>query len=542
MKESFEQRYEILNEWVKSASQAGWIPAEELDRLERIERQQAEALFAQRGERPLIVAFFGGTGVGKSSLLNRLAGGEIARVGVERPTSHEVTLYLHHDYQLAELPAELPLEETLVAYHDDDNRRLIAWLDLPDIDSVEQHHRALVQAWLPYVDWLVYVVSPERYQDDTGWRFVQQRGARHAWLFVMNQWDQGVQEQVDDFRDRLQREGVADPVILRTSCSTDLPDDDFGQLEVTINQAIQAYGLEVLQRFGLQTRFHELYLVGEQQQKRLSGFPLDGLKSGWETLCSHRLSEIEDELQTNRRLFVQGLNPQEDIPWYRFWSKPSESAPRPQPAQLLDEVWSGRIGRQLEDVVPEVENLLRSLNVPVEPFTKGLDSVCAEGRSLFAHSAEAPLARALALPGSRLQRGLYAATGWLGWGLPLGITGWVVYHVVSSFYAGTQGEAEFLGIDFMLHSGLMIGLSWLLPWLLQRRLRPTLAQALDSGLEAGIRSGLRSLQRAADGVRMSAADDLAQRLSTLSSIQDELSPEQPASPAAAMDQWAFKSS
>ena len=33
-------------------------------------------------ERPLVVGLFGGTGVGKSSLLNRLADAEIARTGV----------------------------------------------------------------------------------------------------------------------------------------------------------------------------------------------------------------------------------------------------------------------------------------------------------------------------------------------------------------------------------------------------------------------------------------------------------------------------
>ena len=46
-------------------------------------------------ERPLVVGLFGGTGVGKSSLLNRLADADIARTGVVRPTSMEITVYLH---------------------------------------------------------------------------------------------------------------------------------------------------------------------------------------------------------------------------------------------------------------------------------------------------------------------------------------------------------------------------------------------------------------------------------------------------------------
>ena len=46
----------------------------------------AETAAQGQSERPLVVGLFGGTGVGKSSLLNRLAGSDIARTGVVRPT------------------------------------------------------------------------------------------------------------------------------------------------------------------------------------------------------------------------------------------------------------------------------------------------------------------------------------------------------------------------------------------------------------------------------------------------------------------------
>ncbi|MCB1882253.1 MAG: 50S ribosome-binding GTPase, partial [Gammaproteobacteria bacterium] len=180
MNQLFEQQHQQLERWSASAVAEGWLATRDIDRLREIERQQAEAIFSRKGQRPLIVAFFGGTGVGKSTLLNRLAGESIARTGVERPTSHEVTLYLHGDYRLGEFPADLPVDETRIAYHSDDRRRLIAWLDMPDFDSVEEHHRELVQAWLPYVDWIIYVVSPGRYQDDIGWRIVQHRGGKHS--------------------------------------------------------------------------------------------------------------------------------------------------------------------------------------------------------------------------------------------------------------------------------------------------------------------------------------------------------------------------
>ena len=62
---------------------------------------------------------------------------------------------------------------------------------MPDFDSTEQSNKQLVLQWLPHIDVLIYVVSPERYKDEKAWRLLLAEGARHAWLFVINQWDKG---------------------------------------------------------------------------------------------------------------------------------------------------------------------------------------------------------------------------------------------------------------------------------------------------------------------------------------------------------------
>ena len=80
MNDDFDQLHQALEEWAASTCAAGWLQQRDVDALEQIERQQAERLFVEQGQRPLIVALFGGTGVGKSSLLNRLAGAEIRRI------------------------------------------------------------------------------------------------------------------------------------------------------------------------------------------------------------------------------------------------------------------------------------------------------------------------------------------------------------------------------------------------------------------------------------------------------------------------------
>ena len=189
MSHEFQQAYAALTQWVDSAMDQGWVTETDRKSLHKIERATADDLFVTADKRPLVVGLFGGTGVGKSSLLNRLAGESIAKVGIERPTSREVTLYLHESHALASLPKEFPVNKTRVAHHRDNSKRDVVWIDMPDIDSTETANRKLVFAWLPYIDWVIYVVSPERYRDDAGWQIVNRRGHRHRWLFVMNQWD-----------------------------------------------------------------------------------------------------------------------------------------------------------------------------------------------------------------------------------------------------------------------------------------------------------------------------------------------------------------
>src|SRR6266852_1738799 len=77
-------------------------------------RRQAEALDV---DRPLLViVLMGGTGVGKSTLLNALAGGAIAQASFARPTTRDPVVYYHHSIQTTRLdPA---LQQCRLAQHD----------------------------------------------------------------------------------------------------------------------------------------------------------------------------------------------------------------------------------------------------------------------------------------------------------------------------------------------------------------------------------------------------------------------------------------
>ena len=193
--------------WGERVLQDGWISDKDYQLLAESEVNLPNTLFENKDSRPLIVAFFGGTGVGKSTLINRLAGKEIARTGVERPTSKEVTLYYHQSVSLQHLPENLPVDKVKTAQHDDADRKHVFWIDMPDMDSTEQNNKQLVLEWLPHIDVLVYVVSPERYRDNKAWRLLLAEGGKHAWLFVLNQWDRGQPEQYDDFVKQLGKAG-----------------------------------------------------------------------------------------------------------------------------------------------------------------------------------------------------------------------------------------------------------------------------------------------------------------------------------------------
>ena len=126
-----------------------------------------------------------------------------------------MTLYVHESVALAYLPAELPVHVVRVERHAGEAFRGVLWIDAPDIDSTEEQNRQAALAWLPHVDLVCYVVSPERYRDDAGWRVLHSRGCKHGWAFIINRWDEGDPRQVDDLSSLLTAAGFAEPLVLR---------------------------------------------------------------------------------------------------------------------------------------------------------------------------------------------------------------------------------------------------------------------------------------------------------------------------------------
>ncbi|SDS69575.1 50S ribosome-binding GTPase [Paraoerskovia marina] len=120
-----------------------------------------------------VVALAGGTGSGKSSLFNRLSRLDFADVGIKRPTTAQITAcsWSTRSGRLLDWLEVIP--ERRIARGDEldaaDEQALagLILLDLPDHDSIEAAHRAVVDRVLPFVDLLIWVVDPQKYADDS---------------------------------------------------------------------------------------------------------------------------------------------------------------------------------------------------------------------------------------------------------------------------------------------------------------------------------------------------------------------------------------
>lgn len=172
-------------------------------------------------ERVFLVGLLGGTGSGKSSLLNALAGIDISPAGAMRPTTARPRAWVPRGRR-AEVDAALAflgLEE--VVEHDLDEG--LAVLDLPDIDSFKPDNRLEVDAILPYLDMAIWVTDPEKYRDRVlHHEFLRPLAAHQAMFrFVLNQIDRvegaDLHSLVPDLEDALRADGINHPVVWATA-------------------------------------------------------------------------------------------------------------------------------------------------------------------------------------------------------------------------------------------------------------------------------------------------------------------------------------
>lgn len=140
-------------------------------------------------ERALVVAFVGATGAGKSTLINALAGADVAEEGVDRPTSRHPVIYAPQD-ALLDVLAGVPAK--VVRY---EVRPGAPWsgqvfVDTPDLNSVVTEHRELARAIADRADVIVVVMHRGSVAEASQAEFLDEFARRRGVVFVLNFADQ----------------------------------------------------------------------------------------------------------------------------------------------------------------------------------------------------------------------------------------------------------------------------------------------------------------------------------------------------------------
>lgn len=200
----------------------------------------AESVLTRAGERlrlsgnHTVVALGGGTGSGKSSLFNALAGATFSPPGVTRPTTRHAHACVWGMQGAAPLLDWLGVQRrhryaraSVLDSGESDLDGLIL-LDLPDHDSVVAASMAAVDRLSKLADMVIWVLDPQKYADAAVHNRYLIPLAGHAGVFavVLNQLDllspQQARECGEDLRRLLDAEGLGDTPLLGVSAQTGL--------------------------------------------------------------------------------------------------------------------------------------------------------------------------------------------------------------------------------------------------------------------------------------------------------------------------------
>jgi energy-coupling factor transporter ATP-binding protein EcfA2 len=198
----------------------------------------AEALLTRAGERlrlssqHTIVVLAGGTGSGKSSLFNQLAGAQFSPAGVLRPVTREPHACVWGMEGAGPLLDWLGIEPrrryARSSALEEGERALTGLLlvDLPDHDSVLSGGSSEVSRLVAQADLMVWVLDPQKYADAAvhSRYLVPMAGHSSVIAAALNQADlltpEQAQDCVSDLRRLLDAEGLHDARVLVTSATS----------------------------------------------------------------------------------------------------------------------------------------------------------------------------------------------------------------------------------------------------------------------------------------------------------------------------------
>ncbi len=289
-------------------------------------------------DRPLLVVMLmGGTGVGKSSLLNALAGAPVAQASFTRPTTRDPVVYFHQSVKSDRLDPALRL--CRFAQHDRESLLQKVIVDTPDLDSNDVVNRDKLTELLPVADVVLYVGSQEKYHDQIGWELFKDQRKRRAFAFVLNKWDRcidagaGLRPDEDLLKD-LKAEGFENPKLFRTTAQLwidaeqagqevppDLPEgEQFRELRNWLEAGLSRLEIEAVKARGVAQLVEQSKRVIESVKPPDLSVQAARVRSAWELVLSAEAEQQAEVLVSTLEPYQQEVEHHFSVQGQqRFW-------------------------------------------------------------------------------------------------------------------------------------------------------------------------------------------------------------------------------
>ena len=168
----------------------------------------------ERSAAPLVTLLFGGTGTGKSTLLNALAGACIAETGVTRPTTAQPTIYHPPEDGGRRFFDDFGPAKYIESHCLDD----LILIDTPDTDSIETEHCERVTQLLERADVVVFCATQQKYKNEKSISLLRPVKNEHKIVCVQTRADEDADIR-KDWSERLADEGVPAEHCFRVSAA-----------------------------------------------------------------------------------------------------------------------------------------------------------------------------------------------------------------------------------------------------------------------------------------------------------------------------------
>lgn len=260
-----------------------------------------------RSESAAVITLVGATGAGKSTLLNAIARQEIAREGIDRPTTSEATIYAPHDADVGALVDHAAATSPrIVRYTPADGAgEAHVFVDAPDMNSIEPRHAERLRDLALRSDVLLVVLHHQSVVEAAPVEFIDAFAQRRGLAFVLNRAD----ELTDEAREALvaqtrqlaaQRWGAGDAPVIALSArrARTAPDgDDRQRLLGTIATLLGGQSLQRIRRhnaLGTVAMLAEVFAAVDAETSEDLGALAGEVEAGIDALAE-RVAAADDE-------------------------------------------------------------------------------------------------------------------------------------------------------------------------------------------------------------------------------------------------------